>query len=268
MIIINNKEKFNSINSIADDSFYILTDFDGTITTVNGNSSWSSIFKNPLVSKEFVNECINIFKKYHKYEIDNTLSEQEKMIIMKEWYTTNIDTLIKYKITEEIINYAANNKAIIELRDGAKDFLNNMYLKRIPVIIISAGVGNIIEQFLINNECYFDNIFITSNFMQYNNGIICGVRDNNLIHSLNKNEISLSKTIKDKIQNRNNVILLGDSIADTQMINSENKNVFKIGFLDEKVEEQIEKFKTNYDIICTDNTSYKELSNYVKILSK
>lgn len=44
------------------------------------------------------------------------------------------------------------------------------------------------------------------------------------------------------------------------MANS-NKNVYKIGFLDEKVKERMDTFKQYYDIVCTDNASYNELKN-------
>jgi 2-hydroxy-3-keto-5-methylthiopentenyl-1-phosphate phosphatase len=62
----------------------------------------------------------------------------------------NIETLIKFGITEEIINCAANNESIMAFRDGAIEFLKTMHDKNIPIIVISAGVGNIIEQFLIS----------------------------------------------------------------------------------------------------------------------
>ena len=50
-MIIVNSEKLNQLNSISTNDLYILTDFDGTITKDNSDSSWASIFKNPKVSK-------------------------------------------------------------------------------------------------------------------------------------------------------------------------------------------------------------------------
>lgn len=259
MIIID-KDKIKELSNISADDLYILTDFDGTITKNSSDSSWASIFKNPMVSKEFIEECIKLFNYYHKYEIDESISLQEKILIMNEWYNKNIETLKKFKITKEIINYSANNESIMDFRDGAKDFLEKMNSKGVPIIVISAGVGNIIQQFLVKNKCNYSNIYICSNFLEYENGIVKGLRDNNLIHPLNKNEISLPRHIQEKINKRNNTILLGNSILDINMANS-NKNVYKIGFLDEKVKERMDTFKQYYDIVCTDNASYNELKN-------
>ena len=57
MMIIN-EDKLKQLNETSIDDIYILTDFDGTITKCNSDSSWASIFKNPKVSKKFVNTCI------------------------------------------------------------------------------------------------------------------------------------------------------------------------------------------------------------------
>lgn len=63
---VNKKEDMEE--SLLSDKVYetILTDFDGTITKDSSDSSWASIFKNPNVTDEFVQECIRIFNYYHK----------------------------------------------------------------------------------------------------------------------------------------------------------------------------------------------------------
>lgn len=258
-MIINKKNI--KLNNLDLSNIYIVTDFDGTLTVSSSDSSWASIFKNPNVSKEFVAECVRIFNKYHPIEIDDSISFEEKLAIMSEWYKVNIETLINYGIDEEIINYSAYNEKIMCFRSGAKQFLELLYKYNVPVIVISAGVGNIIEQFLIKNQCNFPNIFICSNFLEYLDGKIIGVRDGNLIHSLNKNEVSLPEEIKDKIKNRIPV-LLGDNIMDINMVKPE-KEPLKIGFLDEKEDERIEQFLSYFDLVCTKNTSYDELLEYI-----
>ena len=136
----------------------------------------------------------------------------------------------------------------------------------IPVIIISAGIGNFVKQFLIKNQCDYDNIFIVSNFIKFENGIASGIIGN-VTHSLNKNEVSLPSNVSKLIENRPNIILLGDNVSDVRMAKDEGRNkALKIGFLEEKVEENKKHFEDNFDIVCTDNTGFDELSNKISIL--
>lgn len=265
-MILWDEDKIKSLNKLTPNDIYILTDFDGTITKVTSDSSWASIFKNPQVSQEFIDECTKIYEHYHKYEVDENLSLEEKLPIMKEWYEQNIATLKKFNITKDIIDYAANNNRIIDFRDGAADFLKRMFEKNIPVIIISAGVGNIIEQFLIKNNCNYPNIYICSNFLEYQDNLITGVKDNNLIHPLNKNEVSIPPNVQEQIKDRNNAILLGNSIADLDMA-SNQKNVYKISFLDEQIIERVAAFKEVYNVICMDRTSFDELKELIDLFS-
>ena len=83
MIIEKRKDIFNDLQL---SNIYIVTDFDGTLTISTSDSSWASIFKNPNVSKEFVQECIRIFNKYHPLEIDDSIPLEHKLDIMNEWY--------------------------------------------------------------------------------------------------------------------------------------------------------------------------------------
>ena len=43
-------------------------------------------------------------------------------------------------------------------------------------------------------------------------------------------------------------------------------NALKIGFLEEKVEENKTYFESQFDVVCTDNTNYNELSEKLHIL--
>ena len=267
MIICKNKD-IDRVSDWKDDTIHILTDFDRTITVGNSDSSWSILSKSELVPKEYVAKRQELFNKYRPIEIDESISYETKSKMMTEWWSKHIGLFVEYKLSEKVINKVANDLRDMSFREGAKEFLENMKSRNIPIIIISAGIGNFIEQFLIQNECNFENIYIISNFIKFNNEVAIGVSEN-IIHSLNKNEVSIPENVKKIIKNRPNIILLGDSISDTRMAKDEDrKNAFKIGFLEEKIDENISYFEEQFDIVCTENTSYIDLFKSIPILKK
>ena len=187
---------------------------------------------------------------------------------MKEWWTKHINLFVKYQISEEIINTSSRDLRVMSFRSGAKEFLINMKDRKIPVIIISAGIGNFIKQFLIDNGVFYDNIFIVSNFIKFENGYAVGVEDN-ITHSLNKNEVSMPENVKARLSGRNNIILLGDGLSDIRMASEEKRQeALKIGFLEENITENMDIFRENFDVVATDNTSFNELREHLIVLKR
>ncbi|MBI4653355.1 hypothetical protein HY750_03835 [Candidatus Kuenenbacteria bacterium] len=72
-----------------------------------------------------------------------------------------------------------------------------------------------------------------------------------IIYLMNKNEIMVKNfSCFNKIKNRKNVLLLGDSLDDIDMIEGfDYDNLIKIGFLDYDVANNLKQYKKNYDII-------------------
>ena len=256
------------ISTWIDSSIYILMDFDRTLTTKDSENSWSVISKNNQTPKEYTKKTYELFKYYRPYEIDETIDYNTKSNLMNEWWNKHINLFSKYQISKDIIENKETILNSITFRKGTKEFFQNMNERNIPIIIVSAGIGNIIESSLILNDCYFDNIHIIANFFKYENNIVKSI-SGNIIHSLNKSEVSMTTDILENIKNRNNIILIGDAIADIQMAKKEHqKNALKIGFLETNVEENKPYYEKYFDIVCTDNTSYNELTEKINLLNR
>lgn len=255
------------IEKWTESSMHVLTDFDRTITAGDSDSSWGILSKSNLVPKEYVMERQALFNYYRPIEIDESLEYETKNKLMCEWWNKHIKLLIKYQLSEKVINEAVCNPDIMVFRKGAKKFLECLKNKNIPVIIISAGIGNFIEKFLVKNECYFDNIYIISNFIKFENGIATGI-SGDIIHSLNKNQVSLPNDIVKLIDGRTDAILLGDSVSDIKMAKEEcRQTALKVGFLNENEEENKKYFEDQFDIVCTENSDYNNLLSVIKILN-
>lgn len=265
MIIIK-EGTIERIKDWQDNETYILTDFDRTLTEGVSDSSWGILSKSELVQKEYVTEREDLYNYYRPIEIDETLDFETKNKLMKEWWSKHINLFVKYKMSEEVINNALNDLKVMSFRKGAKEFLEKMHQKNIPVIIISAGIGNFIKQFLIKNNCDYNNIFIVSNFIKFENGIAVGVKDN-ITHSLNKNAVYLPNEVKEVINARKNIILFGDTSSDVLMAKEEDRlEALKVGFLEEKVEENKKYFIEKFDLVCTNNTGFDDLKEYISLL--
>lgn len=264
-IMLNIKEGILDSTNNWNNNYYIVTDFDRTITAGDSESSWGTLSKSNSVPKEYVEERQKLYNKYRPIEIDLTLDYETKNKLMIEWWTNHINLFIKYKLKESIIKNTAQNPNMMKFRAGAQEFLKKMHDKNIPIIIISAGIGNFIKEFLIQNNVLYDNIYIVANFIKFENGIATGI-SNNIIHSLNKNAISIPNEVKDLIKDKENIVLLGDGIDDIKMVSEDKKDpTLKIGFLNANTEKDFNEYMKAFDVVGHNNASFNELMDTFNI---
>ena len=257
MIYINNNEK---VNNLEIKNFYVITDFDRTLTSKESQPSMGIVPK--YLGGECLKERTKIFKHYRPLELDYTIKEKEKQNIMKEWANKSFTLLSKY-LTQDIIGKALEN-ANIHLRVGAKEFLQYMKNKNIPVIIMSSGVGNIVKAFLEKEGCLFDNVKIVSNFFEFKNGN-AHIDLNSIMATSNKEYNKIPENIRNQLEEKETALLFGDLIEDIKMANKEKiSNTITFGFLDANVEQNIEKFNKNFDIVLTDENNFNDV---IKILN-
>jgi len=102
-----------------------------------------------------------------------------------------------------------------------------------------------------------ENIHTIGNSFEFNkNGKAVGIKK--IVHVFNKNEMSIKELpVYDKLLNRKNVILLGDSLGDLGMIEGfDHDNLIKIGFLNENIEKSLEEYKKNYDVVILNDGDF------------
>lgn len=208
-----NYDKLDKIK-LNNSNFYVALDFDQTLTSPDGLSSWDACGF-PL-GDNFKKETEILFEKYGPIELDYTISFEEKNKAMIEWYYGNFELYYKYNLTKKDLEKSVSG---IIFRQGAQQFLKSMYKANIPVIILSAGIGNIIELFLRKNNCFTNNIHIISNFIPFDENGNIKKYTGELIHTLNKTmNRHISQEIYQKINNKKYRLLLGDFIEDKKMV--------------------------------------------------
>lgn len=259
MIYINKQNKLNNLKEVK--NFYVITDFDRTLTTKDSEPSMGIVPK--YLGGECLKERTKIFEYYRPLELDYTIKEQEKQKIMKEWANKSFSLLSKY-LTQDII-YKALENANIHFRKGAKEFLIKMNDMNIPVIIMSSGVGNILKAFLEKEGCLFDNIKIVSNFFEFEDEKAY-IDLGSIMATLNKEYEKIPQNVRNELKQKESALLFGDLIEDIKMANKEKlSNTITFGFLDANVEDNLEKFNKNFDIVLTgddDFDSIKQVLNF------
>ena len=187
-----NYDKLKNI-SLNKNNFYILIDFDRTITRGNSFSTWRVLYYFDLLGNDFKYQ----YDKIH----DETFINNAKSF--EERFRRYISLLEECKFSKEIVRKSVE-KADLYLRDGAKDFFKKMYEINVPVIIISCGIKNVIEEYLEFNNCFYDNIHIYSNFfdMSENRKHIYNITP------YSKNKISFSDKLNSLVNKRKYILLL------------------------------------------------------------
>lgn len=250
---------------------HVLSDFDKTLTTayVDGKkvSSMIAVLRNEgYLTPEYSARAQALFDKYHSIEVDPFLPMEEKKQAMVEWWTKHSDLLVESKLSKaDVEKVVASGK--FRLRDGVLEFLDELYAKNIPIVIMSAsGLGEeAISMYLKAHGRLYDNVHIISNALEWNNeGMVVGIRKP-IVHGLNKDETLIRNfPVYEKIKDRRNVVLLGDSIGDIGMVSGfEFDNILKIGFLNEEKEMLMDVYKQNFDIVLTND---QDMSFVRKIL--
>lgn len=263
MIYINNNEKVQNLK-LDKNNFYVVADFDQTLTKGSSPSTWEVTANEEQLGEEYIKKRDDLYNYYRPIEISRNISDDEKSKLMSKWWKQHINLFFEYGLDEKILNESIKNCGL-QYRKGGKKFIQKMNEYNVPVIIISAGIGNVIEGFLETQNDYYNNIKIVSNFISFENGKIKELVGET-IHALNKNIVNLDDKSKSILSNRDKILLLGDGLADLKMISESDKTrAITIGFLEENIDENLDIFNKNFDIVITDEGSFEDVNNILKI---
>uniref|UniRef100_A0A1B6FFA8 5'-nucleotidase n=1 Tax=Cuerna arida TaxID=1464854 RepID=A0A1B6FFA8_9HEMI len=265
-------EKINSIIQGGSKQLQVVFDFDRTLTKHHENgvithSSYGVLETAPTFPQNFTESSRANLAKYRPIETDPNISIEEKTPIMVEWWTKGIEAMKGIQWDLDVVEkHLRDNQQ--PLRDGTTACFEQLQNARVPVLVFSAGLGDVVRIALEQRGLLTSNVHIISNFLKIEDGKIAGYIGENLIHVFNKNELLIKNTpYYEELSGRTNVILLGDSTGDAMMADGiSHNNVLKIGFLNTEIEECLTQFKDLFDIVLTDDQTMDVLNHILKLV--
>jgi cytosolic 5'-nucleotidase 3 len=281
--IKNKKELEDKILILKQDgikNIHIISDFDRTMTKAFFNSnknqstnkkvntSFSKIRDGGYLSPEYKKRAYELFDIYYPIEQDPKISLAVKMKKMDEWWNKHLQLMIDSGLNKKILHEVANNGELLP-REGLFKLMDLLKKNKVPLLILSAGLGDVIKEYLNSVNKLSENVHLISNFYEFNEqNKVIGYKTKP-IHSFNKNEIEVKgHKYYHEIKERKNVLLLGDSISDVNMADGLKHNcVIKIGFLNDNIYQNIEEYSNAYDVLILNDGNMDYIINLINKIS-
>ncbi|KAK6311578.1 cytosolic 5'-nucleotidase 3-like [Coregonus clupeaformis] len=234
----------------------VISDFDMTLTrfAYNGKrcpTSHNILDNSKLISEECKAQLKDLLNTYYPIEIDSKRTAEEKLPLMVEWWTKAHTLLVQQRIRKDLLQDVVKESDAM-LREGYQLFFDHLQEHSIPLLIFSAGVGDVLEEVIRQAGVFHPNVKVFSNYMDFDETGALKAFKGELIHIYNKREGALLNTGHfQELKSRHNVLLLGDSLGDLTMADGVHsmENILKIGFLNDKVEERKTSYLNAYDIV-------------------
>ncbi|KAA8585362.1 hypothetical protein FQN60_004056 [Etheostoma spectabile] len=220
------QEILQSMVKAGSNTVQVISDFDMTLTRFAYNGKRCPTCHNILDnSKLLSNDCKTELKKllntYYPIEIDSSRSIEEKLPLMVEWWTKAHELLVQQNIRKDLL------AMVVQESDA---------MLSIPLLIFSAGIGDILEEVIRQAGVFHPNVKVFSNYMDFDESGVLRAFKGELIHIYNKREGALLNTGHfQELRTRPNVLLLGDSLGDLTMADG--------------VEERKQSYLDSYDIV-------------------
>ncbi|CAN0496353.1 unnamed protein product [Ectocarpus sp. 12 AP-2014] len=211
----------------------VIMDFDLTMTAPGSEQCHHMFETSPALPEKLRRRLAPFFTG----EIELTTREA--------WWEGFHDVLIDAKVTEEQVAAVAGG-ADLALRDGTAELMLLLQERGVPLLVVSAGITDIVAETLSMNGLLLDNVTVRANTMHFGeDGKLERFRESTPVHSrqasrdhhslLNKDKTAeREKAYFDSNSHRRRLLIVGDKPGDAD-VNSgfaPDDQCLKIGFFD------------------------------------
>ena len=254
--------KLKQIHADGPDRLLVVSDWDRTLTRSTGEdgsdqSTCSVIANSGHLGQAFNRRYQELFERYRKIERAIDLPERVKSPHFLRWWSRQFDLLLDYKFsTQTIHRIVSENRP--HLRDGARLFFETLHDRRIPLIILSAGIKEIIEARLAADGLPTANAVIIANTLVFDPNGIAVAYKTPLIHSLNKHNVDVPE-----FAGRHNLLLLGDTLEDIKMAACVSYSRL-LSFAFPADRDHAEPYRSVYDVVLNPEASLEPVNAVLK----
>lgn len=255
-------------------SLMLIADFDRTLTTSACGTSCHGVVEScKELSAEYRAATKALVEHYLPIETTPTMPRAEKIPLMQDWYRQAHTLLLKEPLTPALLDSAARESKIA-LRPGTDAMLAKCHELGIPFIVMSAGLGNVIEAVMRQrlSEATAAQVTptlpIVSNWLRFDaRGVVCGFSQP-LLHMFNKDGSFIRSQLGEERlaelrRGRRTIVLLGDGLGDAQMADGLDADlaVVKIGLLNEsdeaRVAARLPQYEAAFDVVLLGDGSFE-----------
>jgi HAD superfamily hydrolase (TIGR01544 family) len=261
----------------------VVSDFDFTmsrfrIADKRASSCHRLIEGSGFLPDHIVHQADALFNYYYPLEIDPLLPLDEKVEHMTQWATKGAALMVESGLKRTEIKLAVSEALrgnSFGLRDGVPTFLTSLTAQGVPLLLFSAGIGDIIEETLMQvlGKVPVD-VHIVSNHMKFDkDGEHLVGWTAPVFHVFNKKaSAALHSPFFQKfdLTHRNNVLLVGDSTGDVHMsegLQCTADSVIRVGFLNDRVE-RLPDYLEIYDVVILGDPGFGLVNSLLETIVK
>ncbi|UIZ22471.1 hypothetical protein KXD40_005201 [Peronospora effusa] len=193
---------------------------------------------------------------------------------MIQWWTGTHKLIVKHGVSKKAVCKAVE-ESDITFREGFMEIFELLARENVPVLIFSAGLYDVIHAVL--NKEYAKtiakmppkNVLVISNMMRF---LTKTTRLWALMERLNKNASALVETDfwkQCQLEKRHNILLLGDSLGDSNMANGSDfkeDEIVRIGFLNDGIEQKLDMYLQRFNVVLTNDSSLLPVELLLQLL--
>ncbi|KAJ8320404.1 hypothetical protein KUTeg_001991 [Tegillarca granosa] len=153
------------------DKLQITADFDRTLTKYTNKGKICATCHNVLeeggvLPETYKRKALELRDTYFSLETNPHMTIEEKIPLMIEWWTKAHDLLQECGLQKGDIRTMVQKSSAM-LRDGCSWLFDELNRFEIPVLIFSAGIGDVIEEVLREQSTMHENMKVVSNYIDF-----------------------------------------------------------------------------------------------------